>query len=299
MKRRHALIIFLMFFSSWSLAQKDDADHRGFEQPFGCSLAEYVQGDVEVHFVGAYSAREVVYRIEESNHKTTQMDILVNLPGKKVALLFGGYDPIIWNVGWTAGTQIVAVAATGHHTQVITGVDKSTPYLATSRDDGRGCGGTHEYSDEVQKTSMKIFGKPVTKNDERDTNAVAMVGPVIRENTQIISSKTNTPAQFAAKDGARAGQDGLDDALKAGLIRLATGDDMKAWLNLMQKKYDPDKPPMQVGIAPRNSYVVLKEFTYPPGLSNSATFFIPKGVPKPGGFKENCTVYNFNTEAAE
>jgi hypothetical protein len=43
--------------------------------------------------------------------------------------------------------------------------------------------------------------------------------------------------------------------------------------------------------------VVLKPFTYPAGLygGNSATFLIPKGVPKPKGNSGHSSVYDFNT----
>jgi hypothetical protein len=42
---------------------------------------------------------------------------------------------------------------------------------------------------------------------------------------------------------------------------------------------------------------VLKAYTLPAGLygANSATFFVPKGVPRPTGKLGHSTLYDFNT----
>jgi hypothetical protein len=43
--------------------------------------------------------------------------------------------------------------------------------------------------------------------------------------------------------------------------------------------------------------VVLKPFRLPPGLygAHSATFFVPKGVPRPTGELGHSVLYDFNT----
>jgi hypothetical protein len=45
------------------------------------------------------------------------------------------------------------------------------------------------------------------------------------------------------------------------------------------------------------AYVVLKAYTLPAGLygANSATFFVPRGVPRPTGERGHSTIYDFNT----
>ena len=45
------------------------------------------------------------------------------------------------------------------------------------------------------------------------------------------------------------------------------------------------------------AYVVLKAYALPAGLygANSATFFVPKGVPRPSGNLGHSTLYDFNT----
>jgi hypothetical protein len=46
-----------------------------------------------------------------------------------------------------------------------------------------------------------------------------------------------------------------------------------------------------------NAYVVLGPFRLPEGLygAHSATFFVPKGVPRPTGNLGHSVLYDFNT----
>jgi len=40
--------------------------------------------------------------------------VAVNQRGTPVVLMLGAYEPTVWNIGWTQGTQIVAVMASGY-----------------------------------------------------------------------------------------------------------------------------------------------------------------------------------------
>ena len=92
--------------------------------------------------------------------------------------------------------------------------------------------------------------------------------------------------------------------MRKGLLRKATAADAEAWSAAVLQNSPPrDLPPVAGQGVPRppkpglfNAYVVLKAFTYPSGLygGNSATFLIPKGVPKPAGNSGHSSVYDFN-----
>src|ERR1041384_5181281 len=75
------------------------------------------------------------------------------------------------------------------------------------------------------------------------------------------------------------GKDALDAALDRGVIRLATGADLDAWVKAGNGL---KRPSIQMGI---EGYVILEQFTFPSGLTgaNSVVFFVPRGVPTPRG----------------
>ena len=87
------------------------------------------------------------------------------------------------------------------------------------------------------------------------------------------------------------------------MLRKATDADIDAWVNAeIANAPKKDAPPIvgQGRAMPRrpsigNAYVVLKPFTFPAGLYRGpATFFIPKGVPRPKGKPGHSYVCDFN-----
>lgn len=101
----------------------------------------------------------------------------------------------------------------------------------------------------------------------------------------------------------------LDVAIKKGVIRKATPNDATAWLDAFRKKWARlNLPPPGIEESAvvlkteiHHAYVVLKEFTYPPGLENEnrAIFFIPDGVPQPSGKYGHSEIFDFATLSVE
>jgi len=58
---------------------------------------------------GGYAGRPLGFNIDDSGHSATRFDVLVNQPGKNVALALGAYEPTVWNIRWTPDTKIVGV----------------------------------------------------------------------------------------------------------------------------------------------------------------------------------------------
>lgn len=71
--------------------------------------------DHAVFAAGAYAGRSTGFQIDQSGHEATQIDVAVHSPGKPVVLMLGAYEPNIWNIGWSEGTRILAVLASGYH----------------------------------------------------------------------------------------------------------------------------------------------------------------------------------------
>lgn len=263
---------------------------------------------------GEYGGREVDFQIDQSGHQATQMDVVVNSPARPVALIFGAYEPTVWNIQWTPGTNIVAVLVGGYHRQVVAGLPKSVPVRIRAYDDGternesRKCG--YFYISEgklegVNGLSRTMYGRPVEKVYIAQQGAI-LIGGKVPAGATLETSPDTPPSSYADKSAPLAGPAGVADAVRKGLLRPATAKDMKDWADAVRAATtpDPDLPPVEGGTkraerqsAPYNTYVVLKAFTFPSGLygGNSATFIIPKGVPYPQGNPGHSAVYDFNT----
>jgi hypothetical protein len=263
--------------------------------------------NVRVYAAGNYSGRKLNVQIDQSGHEATQMDIAINSPSRPVVLLLGAYEPTIWNIGWVSGTDVLAVLASGYHRQAVAGLPRDVPVLISTHDNKGACG--YFYISEqslgsLNPLSRRVFERPVDEVFLARDGAV-VVGEVLGKDAKIVTSPHTPPASYFDKNAPLAGPAGLEDAVARGLLRKAENTDVEAWVNaVMTANPNRDVPPIagQGRPAPPKpstfrAYVVLKEFVFPAGLygGNSATFFIPKGVPMPIGDPGHSAVYDFNT----
>lgn len=259
-----------------------------------------------VFAAGAYSGRPLDQQIDQSGHMATRIDVTVNQPGKPVVLMLGAYEPTVWNIGWTADTQIIAVFASGYHRQVIAGLDNSVPTLISTHDNAGPCGSYHVDADKVgwlNPLSKSLFGRTVD-SVHLAQNGVVAIGPTIQAN-RLVTSPHTPPESYFDKTRPMSGSAGLNEAVRSGALRRATRQDADAWQAAVAKAAPAQETPPIAGaksqrkLSPdlHNAYVVLKPFTYPSGLygANSATFFIAPGLSTPAGEKGHSTVYDFNT----
>jgi hypothetical protein len=270
-----------------------------------------------VFATGAYTGKVTDFQIDQSGHQATKVDVVVNYPDSPVVLMLGAYEPTIWNIGWSDKTRIVGVFASGYHRQVLAGIPASVPYFISTYDNKAGCGSayiTAENPAGFDALSRKLFGRPV-ETVYPIANGTAMMGQMIKPGTRLLTSSANTVESYYDKDAPLAGPAGVKDAVARGLLRPATQEDMQVWIEEMKEKgakeatnkpakAEPVAGAMQPAAAaprklnvPSNSYVVLKAFTFPAGLfgGNSATFFVPKGVPGPTGNPGHSTVFDANS----
>lgn len=279
--------------------------------------------DTVVLGAGGLGGKNVGFQIDQSGNPTTQIDVAVNFPEKPVALMLGASVPTIWNVGWTSGTHIVAVFASGDDRQRVAGLTPDTPLLVSSTNDKGPCS-TSRFNSEAfhlndifvasfgygrvtnaaqaineQKLSQILFARPITKIfSVPDGAGKVVMGSPMNSTQRLTTSAATPPESFHDKSAPLAGQAGLDQALRRGVLRRAILKDATQWIKALKKKYAiqnrpaPDIPPDL-----DNAYVVLKKFTYPPGLygGHSATFYIPVGVPRPTGDFGHSRIYDLNS----
>jgi len=263
--------------------------------------------DFAVFATGAYTGRTLDFQIDQSGHEATQIDVVVNSPNKPVILMLGAYEPTIWNLIRTENTRIAAVLASGYHRQAIAGLDDNVPKLISTYENRGPCGYFYVAEDELNKLnplSRRIFGRPVDIVYPAEKGK-ASIGEPVAAGAKLISSPDTRVDSFRDMSAPLAGRAGLEDAVRKGILRVATAADAEAWANAVaQNAPETDVPPIAGQGRPRlskpylhNAYVVLKSFVFPAGLygANSATFFVLKGVPKPEGKPGHSSVYDFNS----
>lgn len=253
---------------------------------------------VRVDISGEPIGQKLAYPIDQSGYEATQMDIVVNSPNKPVILMLGAYNPTIWNISWTPETKILAVLAGGYHRQAVAGLEKNTDLNVCERFY------VHDNSDDIESLNpiaRRYFEHPVDTIYFADSKQV-VIGEPIPKGTKLLTSTEITPESFYDKSAPLAGNVGIEDAVRKGFLRKATVADAEAWASaVIQNTPNLDLPPIMgrgvlVPKPPiyKDSYVLLKPFTYPSGAS--AILLIPKGIQKPEGKNlGGATIYDFNT----
>ncbi len=262
----------------------------------------------KVYAAGSYSGRDLDFQIDQSGHTATQFDVAVNSPDQPTVLILGAYEPTIWNIGWSEGTEIIAVMVSGYHRQAVAGLPDRVPVLNSSYANRGPCGyfyvGEKHYG-KLNPLARRLFDRPVDMIYPPVANGKIVVGAPLGSQTRLVTSQATRAESFKDPKAPLAGPAGLEEALRQGILRSAGQADADAWVaQIAAKTSNRDVPPIVGGEKPKppqpmlhNAYVVLKPFTYPAGLygAHSATFFVAKGVPLPRGNRGHSTVYDFNS----
>jgi hypothetical protein len=271
--------------------------------PSVCAFQTPVPRDAVVLAAGEYGGRKAGFQIDDSGHEATQIDVAVNSTRKSVVLMLGAYEPTVWNVGWSAGTRIVGVIVSGYHAQAVAGVPRNVPIINNSYANRSTCGYFYVQPTEQQgleAMAMRVVGRPVDKI-YRSSNGKVVVGDTLTHTTRLLTSNDVTVESLQQKNAPLAGPAGLEEAVRNGILRAATADDMFAWEIAMQKQINGEPPLRDTASESRryrmnNAYVVLKRFNLPAGLhgSNAAVFLLPQGVPVPTGELGHSALLDFN-----
>lgn len=267
-----------------------------------------IPDDSHVYAGGAYSGRALSAQIDHSGLSANQFDVIVSSPQKPTVLLLGAYEPSIWNIGWTKGTKILAVVATGYHRQAIAGLPKDTPILISTYDNRGACGYTfisEKTLPDVNPLLKRVYGKPADMVYFANAGRLVM-GESVRQGEELFTSSDITPASFLDMTRPLAGPAGLRDALAKGILRPATRADAETWANRKAMLTPKDALPPVSGRDNRRAFlgpygtgvfVILKPYQLPPGLygANSAQFYLLDGVELPKGELGHSSIFDFNT----
>ncbi|WP_426197032.1 hypothetical protein [Massilia sp. DWR3-1-1] len=276
--------------------------------PSLCAFQTPVPRDALVLAAGEYGGRKTGFQIDDSGHEATQIDVAVNSGHNSVVLMLGAYEPTVWNVGWSAGTRIVAVIVSGYHAQAVAGLPRNVPIINNSYANRSSCGYFYIQPTEQQgldAMAMQVLGRPVDKI-YRSSNGKVVVGDTLEKTTHLLTSKDVTVESLRQKNAPPTGPAGLAKAVRNGILRAATADDLAAWETAMQKKLNGEPPLRDAASEGRRNrmgnhmdktYVVLKRFTLPAGLygGDAAVFLLPRGVAVPTGNLGHSALLDLNT----
>jgi hypothetical protein len=279
--RRFALVVLSVLSTAASLS-------RAAEPILGKLPDDYV-----IYAIGTYGGpKPLGFRIDNSGHDAALADVVVNIANRPVVLVLMAYEPVIWRVGRLKDTKIAGVLVSGHHTQTLGGIDKSTPkVISTNETPGKfPYFFAEEASPELPKineTVTKLLGKGVERFINKHERGVFYVGDPPNNLADVIHMDAVDIISYQMSGRLMAGNRGLDQLLNEGKLRLATREEIDEWVEKASEKYKRFNPDLKVGHYMRlgQTYTILKPLTLPDGMygSHSCSFLVPLDVAFPGG----------------
>jgi hypothetical protein len=259
--------------------------------------------------------------IDESGDEAGLIDVIVNAPGRHVALMLSSSSSAIWRLKWTSGTRILAIWASGSDRNVVTGIQKGMPLLMTWKNGPKSaCGDFVWYAQNFvrsQELAKLAFGREVQRHFTHRGTALGIVleglndgprkqfivGDPMPAGAQLLSSSEILPESYRSAAGESTGKMGMRNLVARGVLRAARASDYQAWVDRWLSTKDRPELTTDNKTKPApderldSTYVVVKAMAFPPKLAgaHSATFLVPQGVPYPTGDPGHSTVMDFNT----
>lgn len=231
------------------------------------------------------------------------MDVVVNLPGRDVALLFlSVYEETLWHIGWTEGTRIKTVALVklpGGEKQILAGLPPGIPTYILDSADGS-CTNLKPFSkfpsalepqqfewQSVLDAASKLLGTKATAMFTFQDGSNIVTGRPLQGGERILTSATE-PEQFVDRTALSPERLALEESVDSRILDYAAHADAQTWL-------EAAKIPTPTGdnsemISPKGRmradgalYIVRRHFALPRGLEEAVSIIVPRGVPTPSG----------------
>jgi hypothetical protein len=278
--------------------------------PPGCKFPwNSLPADTLVYAVTTYGGASPLldFPIDTSGSYPMHRPVVVNAPGRRVALLLSFPGPTVWAVRWTDRTDIVAVWSSGDERQVVTGLSANVPVLSTRRKGApSACGhfafGGASFSN-ASEMALRAFGQSVQRQFTL-TQDRSYAGDDPTPGARINTFNDGPLARFEDPKGWRYGMPALSQLRKGGYVREAKARELGEWwtLALKARGIDPATGPKYAHALNdpedvlNGLFVVERPFSFPIDMygGNSRNFLVPKGMPVPKGDAGHSTVYNMN-----
>lgn len=265
----------------------DENDTPPIEQTL--PLFGELSDDVAVMAVGTSEGTEPTDR--QIGGRAAQIaDVYVNEPNRPILLVLSAYDPVLWRIGKSTDTEIVGVLVSGYYGQDVVGLADDTPSFITSHEDPGNFEPAFYFDEtspellEASKIVEELTGRAIGSfvgDAVDDTYFVGEPGP------EANSSKDDEPefAQYVDPD-LEPNDPAIRKFVSEGKLRLATVEDIQAWLDKHNERYAALGTELKTLEYPNpETYVVLDEIELPYKLAgaNAVSFIVPEDLPGPTG----------------
>jgi uncharacterized protein YecT (DUF1311 family) len=254
----------------------------------------------EVQAVGTYAGLTVAgVKLDDSTEEVRNAKVIVNRPGGvPTVLVLMAFDPVVWQVSHTPGTNIVAVVVGGHYRQAVLGVPKATPIQLNTRRDNDGCGPFYAYDAgadlaRANQHLKRITGRAIDRLVLRPAGDRFIVGDESGiDEAALVSSAERTIGEYGGI-AVGIGEAGIAALAAQGKIRPATPADIEAW---MIRRADANRPARH-RMKPGSTFVILESFDMPAGLAEptAPSFILPEDTPMPTGQIKPVWFYRMDT----
>jgi len=254
--------------------------------------------NVKVEAIGVYKGEREQDRITAYKRMMGSVEVRIRRSENPIVLVLSSYEPVHWILKADPGVELSAILVTGYYPSEVVGAGAVRVMTM---------GNTYAYK--LDSTEFGALNREVRKWTGKDIGifqgryeggpfSVGSIAP----STAFSQAKTpNQPYKMVADS-----QIALDEAVRMGVIRKATVEDVNAFRDAyIEKKYTSRNLPVPVkenalsvtNVDISRAYVVLKKFTYPSGMinENRVVFFVPKGVSEPSGEYGHSAIYHFDT----
>jgi uncharacterized membrane protein len=206
--------------------------------------ASQLPANYDLVAAAAYQANSQGGSNATKNAAFQSYQVAVDHPGKPIVLLLGGLSPTNWMVRWTSATKIAGVWISGRDAQTISGLRSDIPLLLT---DERSTPCPYFYfpdlTGRMDSAAQQILARTPQKVVASDAggritigNAFGLFGP--RTSTsQVESPFYQSPTS--------AGEKGLEELVRRGLLRHARNEDVARWRAFNGEPTLPESSAMQ------------------------------------------------------
>ncbi len=266
------------------------------EEQNKCPIKNISQ-DCEIYVYSQYDGKKMLKDVFLSDEQETFLsEVKIDREGKCVVLFLSAYEPVIWDIYKTPGTDLRAVVVGGYYPQMIRGIDEK---VETINNPEKGC--INEYYEDrkildvvtelnIPSSSISQIKKPIIGQELEKT--AYLHNPNIYDGQYIQYTNEDLPP----------GKPGLEKLIREGKLRKATKQDIE--------KIKKVGGTFLTGTHPEeyrdhlnffNAYIVLDKFEkIPAGLDGglSISLFVPKDLsqtPKIDHTHSNAYRINANT----
>ncbi|MEM7383905.1 MAG: hypothetical protein AAF514_03085 [Verrucomicrobiota bacterium] len=251
-------------------------------------------------------------QLDTSGNTVSEAEVIVHETDQPVVLVLSAYDPMIWNVGVTEGTEILGIVVSGYHQAALVGISETIPFViathsmeSTSRPFEPFY--FYEADEELLRLNQRVEaisgGLEVNAVTFAETNGFFEVGEERTGEEAVLYPRDLTLAQFIDEDLPLSGQQGLDALVAEGKLRLATMADAGTLVDANAeaiREFAPGfdgRPHFHLPL----TYTILETFTFPPVLygAHSRTFLLPSDVSAPDGDPGHSRVYPITLRVEE